>query len=49
MFEFLKIQYQLGKISKDQLNSLIYKAITEEEYNTILEEEIAAQLVEPTE
>lgn len=37
MFEFIKIQYLLGHIGVDQVNSLVGKYITEEEATTILE------------
>jgi hypothetical protein len=36
MFNFLKIQYQLGRISASQLYSLIGKKITEVEYEMIV-------------
>jgi hypothetical protein len=37
MFEFLKIQYQLGRITAESLQSLIGKQITQEEYTAIME------------
>lgn len=36
MFEFLKIQYKLGKVTAEQLQSLVGKVITEEQYVTIV-------------
>lgn len=38
MFEFLKIQFKLGKVTAEQLQSLIGKVITAEEYTKIIEE-----------
>lgn len=38
MFEFLKIQYKLGNITKEQLQSLISIKITEEQYKEIVTE-----------
>lgn len=32
MFEFLKIQYNLGRVTKEQLKGLVGKRITAEEY-----------------
>ena len=36
MFEFLKIQYKLGNVTKEQLFSLIDAKITKEEYDKIV-------------
>lgn len=36
MFEFLKIQYALGKITAQQLESLVGKVITAEECAAII-------------
>ena len=36
MFEFLKIQYKLGNVTKEQLFSLIDTKITKEEYDKIV-------------
>lgn len=36
MFEFLKIQYELGKISCDKLKKLVGKKITQEQYNLLI-------------
>lgn len=36
MFEFLKIQYQLSKISIDNLRSLVGRRITQSEYAAIV-------------
>ena len=35
MFNFLKIQYLLGKITEEQLKTLIGKKITQEQYEDI--------------
>lgn len=37
MFDFLKIQYELGKITKEQLYSYVPTWISEQEYNNITE------------
>ena len=37
MFNFIKIQYQLGRISDAQLQALIGKKITEAQYKEIKE------------
>jgi hypothetical protein len=39
MFEFLKILYQLGKISKEKLYTLVGKKITQQEYDSIVRKE----------
>lgn len=36
MFEFLKIQFRLGKITEEKLHSLVGKHITEEEFKEIV-------------
>ena len=36
MFEFLKIQYKLGKVTAEQLQSLVGKVITAEECAAIM-------------
>ena len=36
MFEFLKIQYTLGKVTAEQLQSLIGKVITAEQFTEIV-------------
>lgn len=36
MFEFLRIQYQMGKINQQQLKSFTGKYITEKEYQKII-------------
>lgn len=38
MLEFLKIQYKLGKVTDEQLQSLVGKVITEEEFKIITQE-----------
>lgn len=35
MFNFLKIQYLLGRITKEQVESLVGKVITQGQYETI--------------
>ena len=37
MFKFLKIQYKLGKVTDEQLQSLVGKVITKEQYALIIE------------
>jgi hypothetical protein len=36
MFEFLKIQYKLGKVTAEQLQSLVGKVITAEQFSKIV-------------
>ena len=36
MFEFLKLQYQMGKIDADKLKSYVPRWISEDEYNQIV-------------
>ena len=36
MFEFLKLQYQMGKIDADKLQSYVPRWITQDEYNQIV-------------
>lgn len=36
MFEFLKIQYKLGKVTEEQLKSLVGNKITDDEYKRII-------------
>lgn len=38
MVEFLRIQYELGKVTKAQLQKLIDKVITKEDYKFIVGE-----------
>lgn len=38
MFDFLKIQYELGKITKEQLYSYVSTWISKQEYNNIIGE-----------
>jgi hypothetical protein len=38
MYEFLKIQYKLGKVTAEQLQSIVGKVITEEQYEDIVRE-----------
>ena len=43
MFDFLKIQYELGKITAEQLHGYVPKWITEEQYLEIIEGENNAE------
>lgn len=36
MYEFIKIQYQLGKLTKDQLENFVPKWITQDQADEIL-------------
>ena len=36
MFNFIKIQYMLGRLTDEQLKSLVGKKITEAQYNEIV-------------
>ena len=38
MFNFIKIQYLLGRISEDQLKALVGKKITQAQYEEIVKE-----------
>lgn len=38
MFEFLRIQYQMGKLSKEQLQVFVGVYLSEEEYRQIVGE-----------
>ena len=40
MFDFLKIQYQLGQIDKQKLESFVGVWITPQEYKKIVENEV---------
>ena len=42
MFNFLKIQYDLGNLSKERLKNCVPKWITAEEYTEITGEDYAA-------
>lgn len=37
MFEFLKLQYKMGKITEENLKNLIGKRITQDEFNFIID------------
>lgn len=37
MFEFLRIQYKMGRVTANQLKGLISKVITAEQFDQIIE------------
>jgi hypothetical protein len=40
MFNFLKIQYLLGRITEEQLKALVGKKITQEQYKNICSQKV---------
>lgn len=40
MFKFLKLQYKMGKVTKEQLAAMVPKYITAEQYKQITGEDL---------